>query len=512
MVQLNFQFLARRYHATPWGHQVNEGGVEWPPSPWRLLRAVVSAWHRLGQPESEETARSLVGKLARSDPHFRAPPFCEGHTRHYMPEDDTNPSKRKLVFDAFIQFGEESVLEVTFPGVTLSTAEDALLRRCVAQLGYLGRAESWVEATVGPVNVARPERMVTIQPGRTPMARRLMGAMDPREYADWSSLARKRIKKKAEKPPKDLWDALRMGTTAQQRGRWSRPPGSRDIPYDLGELTPRRVSHPNRKTTRPVRVARFALVPTDTVLPPLHEGLRIAEALHDALAFLGGDQCVPMLTGKRGDQMLRDEGHAYLLWTAERAGRDQNRVSHIHVALPTYRPKSAGEPHQSCFSPVERDVLERLRFVNAHLPGRNTKSRFETVLEGTWTAADVSQLIDLEQAHPTLSRARVWETATPVVLHRHPKQRHGAYVKDAPLEQVERYLKRSGFPPVKVEMLPHERRADWVRFKRRRSGSGPGRHGVGAFGFRLTFERDVQGPIAIGALAHFGLGRFEPVR
>ena len=34
-----------RYHANPWGRHVNEGAVELPPSPWRLLRAVRDVAH-----------------------------------------------------------------------------------------------------------------------------------------------------------------------------------------------------------------------------------------------------------------------------------------------------------------------------------------------------------------------------------------------------------------------------------------------------------------------------------
>ena len=32
-----------RFHATPWGHHVNEGIVEWPPSPYRIVRALASS-------------------------------------------------------------------------------------------------------------------------------------------------------------------------------------------------------------------------------------------------------------------------------------------------------------------------------------------------------------------------------------------------------------------------------------------------------------------------------------
>ncbi len=34
-ISIAIQFSAGRFHATPWGHHVNEGLPEWPPSPWR---------------------------------------------------------------------------------------------------------------------------------------------------------------------------------------------------------------------------------------------------------------------------------------------------------------------------------------------------------------------------------------------------------------------------------------------------------------------------------------------
>ncbi|MEL6613193.1 MAG: type I-U CRISPR-associated protein Csb2, partial [Bacteroidota bacterium] len=85
MLCLHFDFVAGHYHATAWGHQVNEATVEWPPSPWRILRALVSAWYRLDRPSTMESAMSMVGKLASCDPVYDLPPFCEAHTRHYMP-------------------------------------------------------------------------------------------------------------------------------------------------------------------------------------------------------------------------------------------------------------------------------------------------------------------------------------------------------------------------------------------------------------------------------------------
>jgi CRISPR-associated protein Csb2 len=42
---LALRFPLGRYHATPWDRSANEGTTEWPPSPWRLLRALVATWY-----------------------------------------------------------------------------------------------------------------------------------------------------------------------------------------------------------------------------------------------------------------------------------------------------------------------------------------------------------------------------------------------------------------------------------------------------------------------------------
>lgn len=64
MIAISFTFLAGRYHATPWGRHVNEGAVEWPPSPWRILRALVAVWKRtvpeLAREQVEPILRALV--------------------------------------------------------------------------------------------------------------------------------------------------------------------------------------------------------------------------------------------------------------------------------------------------------------------------------------------------------------------------------------------------------------------------------------------------------------------
>src|SRR5436853_1557544 len=99
-VTIKLTFPAGRYHATPWGRHVNEGVPEWPPSPWRLLRALIAVWRRTCPEFSEAQIRRILETLVQS-PRFGPPgfPFRVAHTRHYMPWEKKGPADRTLVFD-----------------------------------------------------------------------------------------------------------------------------------------------------------------------------------------------------------------------------------------------------------------------------------------------------------------------------------------------------------------------------------------------------------------------------
>ena len=152
-LSLAFRFLAGRYHATPFGHHVNEGLIEWPPSPWRLLRALLSigytsgAWNA-GPPP---VARCLIEKLSAEPPRYFLPPAIGAHSRHYMPigvlEGKTKVEKTTLVFDTWARV-EDRELVATWHNVHLNDTELSILRVLVERLNYLGRSESWVEGRV----------------------------------------------------------------------------------------------------------------------------------------------------------------------------------------------------------------------------------------------------------------------------------------------------------------------------------------------------------------------------
>src|SRR5260370_11506791 len=89
-----------RSHATPWGHHVNEGLPEWPPSPWRLLRPLLATWKRkvpvvpLVQPELPD----VLAQLCRPPPQFHPPAATFGHTPHYIPPVKKSPDDKTVVF------------------------------------------------------------------------------------------------------------------------------------------------------------------------------------------------------------------------------------------------------------------------------------------------------------------------------------------------------------------------------------------------------------------------------
>jgi len=112
MVAISIRFPAGRYHATPWGRHVNEAEVEWPPSPWRILRALVAIWHRKGWDErhSLKTLDELVETLSTRFPSYSLPPAVRAHSRHYMPQGYLKGGREdtSLVFDAFARIARDA--------------------------------------------------------------------------------------------------------------------------------------------------------------------------------------------------------------------------------------------------------------------------------------------------------------------------------------------------------------------------------------------------------------------
>ena len=137
-----FSSAALPRHAV--GPHANEGLVEWPPSPWRLLRALLATGYTAhywdGNLEKSmasspsDPGRSLIGKLASVLPRYRMPVASGAHSRHFMPLAviDKGREKTMLVFDTFAQI-EDGAIAVTWD-VTLDATETDLLAALVSSL------------------------------------------------------------------------------------------------------------------------------------------------------------------------------------------------------------------------------------------------------------------------------------------------------------------------------------------------------------------------------------------
>lgn len=512
---LLLKFVGRRYHATPWGHHVNEGLVEWPPSPWRLLRALLATgYSKLGWEGGPPPAEmgELLSALAGTLPVYHLPPAVTAHSRHYMPIGGGTTTK---VLDTFTHVGDGTLaIEWDAPLTPTSTALLDLLAR---NLSYLGRAESWVEATIVPGIEPRPDSYHVFPDAGQPQGRgweqvSLLAPTSVTAYGAWRDAAVEREREAVRvsgKPvnpaavrkvnallPEDLIACLTVTTPWLQRQGWSQPPGSRRVLYwrPTAALEPPR----QRITARPRTVvqhttALLALASNTSnheVLPLFTRALPQTERLHETFGHLLakeelGVEC-PELTGRGTDgQPLKGNQHAHLLPVSL---ADDGRLDHVLI----HAPMGLGA--------VAQQILGRVR----RTYGKDVGELFVT-LAGLGSATD---FFDRDQrAFALLGCHRNWRSLTPFVPPRFPKQNRHTIP-----EQVNAELAARGFPAAVVSPMGKDEfvRAGlhrFVRLRRNVARRPPVDH---PFGLRLEFTVEVAGPMALGYAAHFGLGLFIP--
>lgn len=500
MLVIELRFPAGQYHATPWGRHVNEGEVEWPPSPWRLVRALLATWHLKASSEiSEAVLRRLVDKLCDEPPAYRLPHADSGHTRHYMPLYNTPRDERTArVFDVFLRLGPEDKAHVVWSEVSLDPEERSALELLLSKLSYLGRAESWVEAGLGDSDVVptcRPVGEEGVSPNSDVV--RLLVPESSQSFLQWraavgSGNGKQGKGRKAAGPhiPTDLLEALQADTGDLRRDGWSQPPGSRFIEYVRPRTSRQRTRLLSQRPTL-ATVARFAV--TSPVPPLLTESLSFAERIHQALVSKSDARTV-VLRGKSDDHTPL-AGHQHVHIFCEAQGRDKRRVTHVTLWAPMGFDREA------------ETALGQLRRVFSR-----SDHMAQLVLLGVGTEAD--------NGSPLFAWSRVWKSLTPFVPTRHPKPRKldgAGRVVGSPEHDLVRLLTATGRPePVSVTPLPWinlgGHRTSWLEFRTQRHHGGGIRAANRGWGFQIEFAEEVQGPISVGYGSHFGLGLFVPDR
>lgn len=491
MLALELRFLAGRYHATPWGRHVNEGEVAWPPDPWRLLRALIATWHhkiKHNVLHSEGTLDALIGSLAAAVPEYCLPAASHSHTRHYMPQ--WKIGDKSLVFDAFAAIDKEAPLYLRWPEIDLPDDQVALLDDLLAVMGYLGRAESWIEAR--RVDSTPPPDCI---PGDAPIDQetgQLRGEVvgvhapvatevyDERRCTFLSD--KKQAKKLAATLPHGLVGALSLDTADLQKRGWSQPPASQTISYirPLDAMRPKR----RRREEAPVTVttARFLLV--GKPLPRIEDSLRIGELLRwAAMSAFGKDEtdrymAPPIFSGHDLPTGNRHQHAFYLPFDSTGDGRLDRALIHVPAG----------------FSGSDRQTIEHL-----HKIWDRSGGQWKLILENVG---------GIETGGDLMKRSKHWVSVTPYLHPWHVKRNFS--VKD----QIRRECHERGFvPPVHIDsdtviVNGIERRPiHYRRFRSKRGLAQPDRQG--SF-WKLEFSEPVHGPLALGFGCHFGLGLFKP--
>jgi CRISPR-associated protein Csb2 len=502
-------FPLGRFHATPWRvNPFDDPFGEWPPSPWRLVRAVVARWHQWSRESGnadEVEADALVRALCDSTYSFHLPVQARRGSplRQYQPvEFGWEPASRtkgtgenrrllarmwtygtRLTQDNYwcVPQGEAGTIWWFIEGDLWTSALVAVLDRCIERLVYFGRAESLTLVRRASGGGPAPNCRLSERPAAATSVRVLVPdptgtRMDVERVTDDPDLAR------------------------------TIPPGAR-IMY--ADLSTRPTAREAPITFHPRTDCRFIQMAVGWHVPP-------------------EPRSVVRLTGRFRSAVLRE----LLLIKTGKPTWSQASASVRSSVAPMFGKDSEGQPldghaHAEFFAWLEGRVPTRLLVWRTSKPFDADEQA--AVLRAashdlSWAAAGPDaddwkvRLIPLDQAVPPPpgfdgTPSLRWESATPYVPPRHHRRDGGKDRSSESLQlQVARELALRGVPGSDLVDVQVIEDAAWVAVhvpRRRIKGQTLGDR-LG-YWLRLSFSQPVAGPLRLGHSSSFGLGLFKPV-
>ena len=539
MVNISLQFTAGGFHATPWGRHVNEGAVEWPPSQWRFLRALIAVWHLKMQGEVSREKLSEIVEGLSDPPEFFLPAAALSGTRHYMPGQGHREGLKRdtsLVLDSSVRLGKEDKLYIYWKSAELSAENLAALGKLLSCITYFGRAESWVTVALEDNPPDRINCSYEVLPDSEQVATACTLPM--REFHQWQEqystdiegmklaqqqqknfenhkdvtsvkLSKKAKTEAVKEIPSTLLEALEVSTADIRKSGWSNAPGLRFVKYYRPRTGFESRPQVSRGIHSKVTAVRFTV--SSSVLPMLTDAVSVGERMRTAVMSIAGrqnDGSVPwVFSGKSEDGTPLQLNHSHSYYLSESC-RGNGRISHITVFS------------KHGFDRVSLKALLSLRKVWG-------RSGYDLQLIPTETGTP-SELggIDVKKGEsPLMAQSAYWESATPFYPVRHPgmsasqrKNPQTSYLimKEYYRSEVVRELGNAGFPEPEAVEIEDERGitvdghfTSCLKFNSRRNGSGS-RAAVPPVVVRIRFSSPVQGPVSIGYSSHYGLGSFRP--
>jgi len=482
-VTIGLRFPWGRFHATPWERSANEAASEWPPSPWRLLRALYAVGKDRCVELDEATLAGVLAALS-SPPLFFLPEHGVAHTRHYLPDTkkrsgtDGNTDK---VIDAFVVLATDEPVVVHWPDAVLPAPGLKVLDRLLDQVSYFGRSESLCDAA--RVDLPAGPLLAPVQGGSL-SADRTVSVLVAAE-------------------PLDI-EALIVSTGAMRSAGFVEPPGSRRVRYPLvdeSEVRPSAIPASSRPT-----IAVFGATPHQGrgALPATTAALAMGElfrrAAQDRFDSRREGRRSPTLSG-HGTAGPREDQHShahFLAVPADPAGRFIDRFA-------VWAPEG--------FGPDDIAALTAIRSLRAgaraDAEGVGDIRPVDLALE----ALGGPGVLD----HRWVGPARTWRSFTPFITTRHISESARRRALSAGIEPLDAFIESEirreaalRAWDVDTVILVAPGRGRWLDHRRHRAFKAERRaNAPRGFGIQVTFRDHVTGPVALGAMSHLGLGHFH---
>ena len=492
-------FPLGRFHATPWKvFPYDDPHGEWPPSPWRLVRAALARSYQLDREIADSSANhallreAMVRAFATSEVSWQLPPSTwrgPGLRQYHPAEFKRVPASAKepgmmaynttKVLDNFwITSGAASPVVWQFEGPDWTPPLLAHLDACLARVLYFGRAESITEIRRLPESQLDNASLTRLQPRRTGSAVPVLALKTDANLSQ-----------------------LEVTTDAPTVRDTDIPPGSRWMFAERPQHPRiRPVSRPKPKLP-PVPLIQFAI--GSKVAPRYKDTVLITERFRNRMLgcftkiFTGN----PRMKWSEAPAEVREQ--AFLLSGKNPDGSPAK--GHQQVAF--FLSGTSDVPSRLCvwrsepFNDKEQRAI--LDAANTPLP-LNYKN-------DPWTL----NLVPLDKLVPPAPGLHgtahcEWESLTPYVPPRHVYGRSG---KEKPgcsvAEQLSNELESRGFPTDRL--ITAVREGGWVKIHRIKSErDAQTNNDKLSYVVKLTFSKPVKGPVSLGTSSHFGLGLFVP--
>ncbi len=506
MLTLRLTFPWGRYYAHPWGQnpaRITE--AEWPPSPWRLLRALAAAWFQ-SNPGCQPSAQLMQSLeiLGRELPSFVLPKVSFSRTVHYQPNFGATPKgdialgkyKRVRHENHFAAVGGDVLVRWRLNGLDEKTkaAVCSLTGELANRITYFGRAESVCEVSIGDNStndmVEARVALQNNQPCRqiSPSCRDVF-CPDPADFQAsdlWKRREDNATKESARKHlVQDLIDAPQP-----------LPDGAAWYSYRMPEGWPQQwiVRHPRHVQRRPSSgriAAKYLDFSLQCRVPvPSKHVASLAERFRKAALSLHGEPSFALSGHDAPADTESNHQHAFYLPRVNPTGKSLHRLC------------------VWCEHGFTQREVDALLGVSVLYWG-----------DGRFPIRPV--LLRVREDLPPLQTARTWQSTTPYVPPRYwyRKKISEGRVRgaDSPENQLLRNFRENGLD-AEVDLIERIAVAgtDWqvsrvhLSEREQKKKASPD-HRVGLF-LQIRFSEPASMLLpAYGHSCHFGLGQFSPV-